>query len=143
MTGIKMTLGARILANLEDEKRDSVETARKRAHEAGMLEAFQVGEAFFSRFTTHLENSASAGRFPAPVRMTPPELAAFRAYQWEKGDTGPRKSDTCFALWEAFSSWATAEDIRLEWRYGHDGAGRDSWWNLVPTPHLNQSPNRL
>jgi hypothetical protein len=130
MSSTKVTLGARILANLEEDAGHPVDLARKNAKKAGKEVYFNTVENLFARFKLYVHESANAGDFPAPLRLTLKESDALNTYSWKPGCTGPTKNHFCFALWEDFAHWATEEALVIEWQFGHDGVGMDSWWNL-------------
>ena len=37
-------------------------------------------------------------------------------------------------LWHDFEDWAEGEDLVVGYEYDHDGAGRESWYNLTVKP---------
>lgn len=131
MTGKKITLGARILANFEDEVLHPIDAARKKAAAAGKAQDFDTVEQLFERFKAHLTKSVENGGFPKPLRLTGPESSALNTYSWEPTSLGPAPRHFAFALWQQLASWADSEEILIAWKFGHDGVGIDSWWDLV------------
>lgn len=45
-------------------------------------------------------------------------------------DFGP-----CNILWNDFQAWAQSEGLTVYWKFGHDGVGLDSWWQLRIQPN--------
>lgn len=127
----KVTLGARILANFEEEVLNPVDAARKKAAAAGSAQDFDTVEKLFERFKAHLLKSVESGAFPKPLRLTQPESSALNTLSWGTTSLGPAPRHFAFALWQRLTIWADSEEILIAWKFGHDGGGRDSWWDLV------------
>lgn len=129
MTGT-LTLGARILANMEDAQRHPIKAARKKAAEAGSEKEFAVAELLFERFKEHVTSAVDAGGRPKPMTLTGAEMSALHTYNWQSNALGPSKSHFAFPLWQELANWGDSEGIVITWRFGHDGGGVESWWDL-------------
>ena len=137
-TAQKMTLGARIRAQMEEERLHPLEAARKAAHRApgDTGKKFDLVEAMFERAKASFEQDVSSGIFPKPVRLTSEEECALSTYGWHtRQDKRLQKHESAFQLQVAFDEWAKAEEIAWAFIQGHDGGGMKSWWDIkVLTP---------
>jgi hypothetical protein len=130
MSDTAMTLGARIRANLADEKAHPLDTARKRAAEGNKLKEFEAIEKLYARFQKHVEDAVKVGNFPKPLRLTSEECGALGTYHWNNKSPGPSALDFGYVLWSNFCLWAKQQELAVKWKHEHDGGGIESWYDL-------------
>lgn len=132
------TLGARIRAILEEEQMHPLEAARKAAQRKGgdTIKHFEIIEALFDRIKAAIEADVTSGLFPRPVRLSREEESALGTcvwYNWPEKKLN--KSHAAFQVQVAFEAWAKEQELNWVFVQGHDGGGRDSWWDfVVPRP---------
>jgi hypothetical protein len=131
VTGKKTTLGAQILATLDDAKLHPVDTARKKAQKAGKLKDFDLIKKFFAGVRSQVRSAVKKGEFPTPIRLLGPVSGILSSYSWRQDSHGIAKTSLFYPLWEEFLHWANEEELCFNWKYGHDGVGLESWWDLV------------
>lgn len=130
-----MTLGARILANMERAKTHPIDMARERAARRGQEEQFRIAEAFHDRVKKHVEDCVEDAEFPPPVRLTFQEERALEI-RTKSGQYGEVSKDgIAYLVWEALVAWGDEQDLLFTWYHQHDGGGQDSWWTLRVSPN--------